>query len=346
MGTHPINSVIVDNTPVAKAADRAYEIARNRCSVADFAELRGTDFTGQTGGLFVRATRQCFDIDASDTTSADDGLTVIRDSAGNRHKMSTRWVLAADLTYYIATTGDDTTGNGSSGTPWRSPQKALNAILSAIDLGGHNVTIKFADGTYDNPTNIYDRFVGNGSVICDGNSASPQNVIWTSSSGLATLYVEVNTQIVVQHLELRSSTVSGLFSSVNARIGVGDGVRFGATAGSHMFAKPGVITINSTAYSIVGSASFHLRSNGGIIICQGVTGTITASVNFPSQFAECENVGQMLTNGGTSFPFGGNTVTGQRYFVRSNAAIQTGGGGANFFPGNSAGSFDTGGQYI
>jgi hypothetical protein len=38
-------------------------------------------------------------------------------------------------------------------------------------------------------------------------------------------------------------------------------------------------------------------------------------------------------------------ATGARYFANMNSIIQTNGGGANFFPGDSAGSTATGGQY-
>lgn len=86
MTAHPIDLVIVDNTNVPKAADRSYEKARNRCSVADPTELNNTDFTGQNGGIYVRSLQGHFDLDAADTTTLGDGVTCIVDFAGNRFK--------------------------------------------------------------------------------------------------------------------------------------------------------------------------------------------------------------------------------------------------------------------
>jgi hypothetical protein len=42
----------------------------------------------------------------------------------------------------------------------------------------------------------------------------------------------------------------------------------------------------------------------------------------------------------------GNTVTGTRYNAYGNGVIQTGGGGANYIPGNVAGGVTTGGLYF
>jgi hypothetical protein len=43
--------------------------------------------------------------------------------------------------------------------------------------------------------------------------------------------------------------------------------------------------------------------------------------------------------------FSGN-ATGARYSALLNGVLYTGGGGANYFPGNAAGSTGSGGQYL
>lgn len=55
--------------------------------------------------------------------------------------------LEADVTYYVATTGDDSTGNGTSVKPYKTIKYALSMIPR--DLGGYAATIFLADGTYD-----------------------------------------------------------------------------------------------------------------------------------------------------------------------------------------------------
>lgn len=53
-------------------------------------------------------------------------------------------------TYYVATTGNDTTGDGSSGTPWATIQKAVTTISTETP---HTVLV--APGTYAETTNNY-----------------------------------------------------------------------------------------------------------------------------------------------------------------------------------------------
>lgn len=81
--THPIESVLVDDVNVSKAAVRSYARARNRVRVADADEVRANDFSGQFAGLNVAAIGADFNLDTSDTTTADDGANCIRDAEGN-----------------------------------------------------------------------------------------------------------------------------------------------------------------------------------------------------------------------------------------------------------------------
>jgi len=37
-------------------------------------------------------------------------------------------LISADTTFYVATTGSDTTGDGSSGSPWATLRKALSYL--------------------------------------------------------------------------------------------------------------------------------------------------------------------------------------------------------------------------
>jgi len=57
-------------------------------------------------------------------------------------------VLSSGNTYYVATNGSDTTGDGSSGNPWQTIQKAATTIRN-LGTGGHTVIVR--DGTYTAP---------------------------------------------------------------------------------------------------------------------------------------------------------------------------------------------------
>ena len=60
--------------------------------------------------------------------------------------------LTQDLTLYVATTGNDTTGDGSSGNPYATWGKALSVIPK--NLNYHKVDIWIADGHYDETIKI------------------------------------------------------------------------------------------------------------------------------------------------------------------------------------------------
>src|SRR5690606_17910581 len=58
-----------------------------------------------------------------------------------------REILAADRTYYVDHSGDDSNHGLSPEAPFRTLQKAIDSALN-VDAVGHSVTIKLADGVY------------------------------------------------------------------------------------------------------------------------------------------------------------------------------------------------------
>jgi hypothetical protein len=104
----------------------------------------------------------------------------------------------------------------------------------------------------------------------------------------------------------------------------------------------GVINFNAN-YTISGSAGMHLRTQAGgqITYNGGLTITVSGTPSF-TEFCHAELCGVILFNSGTLYS---GSATGTRYNVSLNAAVNTNGGGANFFPGNAAGTTATGGQY-
>ena len=61
---------------------------------------------------------------------------------------TTGGLITSDTTYYVATTGSDTTGDGSVTTPWATPAKALSELGNYRVQEGKTVTIQCDDGTY------------------------------------------------------------------------------------------------------------------------------------------------------------------------------------------------------
>jgi hypothetical protein len=81
---NPVNSVLVDNSDVAKATIRSWAKDRVRLRVADADEVAGADYS-DAFGLDLNGT--AFDRDTSDTTTAADGVTCLVDLVGTRFKI-------------------------------------------------------------------------------------------------------------------------------------------------------------------------------------------------------------------------------------------------------------------
>lgn len=116
----------------------------------------GTYYTNYSS-LTNRPADDNFHLTLIEETSADDAdEVVIYDNVSSLYRRQTRanfltnrlQVIAEDTTLYIATTGNDTTGDGSSGTPWLTPQKALSYLADYWIPDDVTVTIQLADGTY------------------------------------------------------------------------------------------------------------------------------------------------------------------------------------------------------
>lgn len=83
----------------------------------------------------------------SAVTSAS-GTYALQNAAGTISWASYTKLITANTTLYIATTGSDTTGDGSSGTPWATVSKALTYLDDYFILPSVTVTIQLAAGTY------------------------------------------------------------------------------------------------------------------------------------------------------------------------------------------------------
>ena len=124
-----------------------------------------------------------------------------------------REVLGNDLEIYVAITGSNTTGDGTIGAPFRTPQKAIYKILGdgvdepGLDLNGWYVYIQMGDGTYTNVgdldpltnnsdpvLNLTQSWVGGGRIYILGNDANPEAVIFQGDNGGASTGCVIDAQ--------------------------------------------------------------------------------------------------------------------------------------------------------
>ncbi|MBS5955400.1 MAG: DUF1565 domain-containing protein [Clostridiales bacterium] len=99
--------------------------------------------------------------------------------------------LSTDVTLYVATTGSDLTGDGTSGNPYRTIKRALDIVPK--DLGGSACTITVASGTYNEDVHIYGFHNGAIDLYSDtaGTLSSSCNLLSISIT-YCTGYVRIN----------------------------------------------------------------------------------------------------------------------------------------------------------
>lgn len=250
--------------------------------------------------------------------------------------------LTGNTTYYVATTGNDTTGTGAIGAPWLTIQKAVDYIYQNVDTAGYTATIQVADGTYTGAITVSGQVRGGGEIRILGNTTTPANVAITVTGSTA-LRLDKSAVLSIAGVKISTITSGSCIVVTENSVIIFDGAfAFGACASNHMSATYGGVIKANTAYTIDGNAAAHWSADAlGVIDVNSVTVTLTGSPAFSVAFASC-NTSKILAQGLT---FSGS-ATGVRYSVFQNGVINTSGGGASYLPGSIAGSASTGGQYV
>ena len=278
-------------------------------------------------------------------TAAGRALVDDADAAAQRVTLGVRDVLTAARNYYVRTDGNDSNTGlvNNSGGAFLTIQAAVNAA-AAIDTNIYNVTINIADGTYTGSTTLKP-IIGAGAVTIRGNTTTPSNVLISTTSADC-FYGENAFGVYLLRGVKMQTTTSGHCINVSGQTYVLPyEVEFGqvATNRYHVIASRGAVVYFQTAYTISGGAYSHMYASTYALI-QNNSLTITLSGTFSfDYFARADRLAFLLSSGITFT--GTYTVTGVRYLGQLGAFIDTGGGGASYFPGNSAGSVATNAYY-
>lgn len=260
-----------------------------------------------------------------------------------------REVLTAARTYYVRTDGSDS-NNGlanTSGGAFLTVQKAIDTAV-ALDLATYDVTIQLGAGTYSvSGGNELKSIVGAGKIIIVGDETTPANVTVTqtgsptNSQGCFSAF-GVKGLYSLRGMKLTSATSPGYGINISggSRIEF-QNMNFGAITTYHVRAVDGATLEVTGNYTISGGALGHIVVSSGVVRCQSRTITLSGTPAFSGQFASATAIGYFVAS---SLTFSGS-ATGPRYSATLNGVINTAGGGASYFPGDSAGSTATGGQY-
>lgn len=247
--------------------------------------------------------------------------------------------LSAARTYYVRTDGSNSNTGlaNTSGGAFLTIQKAID-VATTLDASSFDVTIQVADGTYTENLTLKS-FVGAGSIIINGNSTTPANVVLAGGSSTA-----ITGDNIIGKWDLRYFKITGSGISISpTRIYLAfTGLVFAGTGSAHFYCLTDAFVIANGNYEISGSCGRHIwLASKAYFQCVSRTVTLTGTPDWSSYFIQSTALSSALINGNTY----SGSATGTRYIVTLNSVINTGGGGPNYFPGNSAGSTATGGQY-
>lgn len=263
-----------------------------------------------------------------------------------RGYISTREKLTANRTYYVRTDGSDSNDglSDTAGGAFLTIAKAL-AVAAALDCSIYNVTIQVADGTYTGAVQL-PKMTGSGTFTLTGNTTTPANVVISRTGGAAISATDSGAWAVYGFKV--TTTTSGVGVQATGRTALTlRRIEFGSVAGAQLISASmgAIVYMNGSTYTISGQSTYAAfsASNNAMIQAYSSTFTITADLTF-SIFVNA-SYGAIISSGSLTFALGAFTVTATRYLAELTGVIGTSGGGASYFPGDSAGSTATGGQY-
>lgn len=280
-------------------------------------------------------------IDAVKIAAADGTLSFPARGTGLRQR------LTGVRTYYVdASLGSDSNDGlaAGSGRAFATLQHALDVVFGTLDLGGNDVTIQLADGTYG-PGRQASPQVGAGTVTLAGNAATPANVVVAATiAGQAGIDVSNGASLTLAGL-----TINSLWRCLSVLGGKAyfSNIRFGASGDYQMRASDLGYIQATGSYAIVGGGSsvghWSAVGNGIVRMAGSLTVTIEAAHTFTDAFAQ-SLTGANLIGSGISFAgAGAGSITGKKYNIQSNSVLQLGG---LTLPGSLAGTTATGGQVV
>lgn len=231
-----------DISPVGERPGDRYR-GRVGASLAGVDSLVGIDMVGTLGPGQVWVYDSVSDtlvpgyVEDLGTAETDTTLVLAPDGTGGVDWVSASstaipTTIGTPVTLYVnASTGNDTTGDGTVGLPYASIGRALEDVPTIVTA---NHTIDVADGTYYEQVNL-DRFLfpafatsGPARIVLDGNTTTPANcVISGASSGATTtpirdfcIYV-TRAYAAIQGFKLQYASARGLQATGFNSLGIG-----------------------------------------------------------------------------------------------------------------------------
>jgi hypothetical protein len=329
-------------------AGAGHQLKLNKASASDTASMLYQDaFSGRAELGLTGDDDFHFKVSADGSTGKE-AIVIDRSTGVTTFPLTPRReVLSANRTYYVRTDGSDANSGlaNTSGGAFLTIQKAID-IVAALDLSIYSVSVNVAAGTYTGTIRPR-KLTGAGTVTFTGDVATPANcVLSVASSTIILISVSDVSGYTFTGFKSVSTGGGGTHIAVSAVSEVRIGAwQFGTTASgsfNHIDASNGGTIFLDANYAISGGAGNHMIATGpgSKVIAPSRTVTLTGTPAFATAYANAFLQGHIL-HWFSSFS---GSATGVRYNVSYGALILTFGGGANYFPGNSAGVDSTGGS--
>lgn len=254
-----------------------------------------------------------------------------------------REILSAARTYYVRSDGSDS-NNGlanTSGGAFLTIQKAID-VACALDMSIYAVTIQ-CGGASRTEKVILKRYLGAAIPSIIGNTTTPANCLITATSG--SCFTNDSGMVWnVRGFKLATVTSGNGLNVYNggSRITF-SAIDFGVIVDDQILCSAGAAIYADGNYTISGGAKIHGSSvENGVLSLGGQTVTISGTPGFSVGFLYGRK-GHFLVQ---SMTFSGS-ATGSRFNLTLCSTVFSGGAEeATYFPGNSAGSKDTGSEWL
>lgn len=238
-------------------------------------------------------------------------------------------------TYFVRTDGSDSNTGlvDSAGGAYLTIAKALTT-MATLDFGAVASVIQLGTtGSYAGAT-LTGAFIGGTNVSIIGSTGAPSSYVITSGITIS------HARIQVSGLDFTPSSGDALVAGTNGVITVSGACVFGTCAARQIVAtNNGLVAINAACTIDGGATSWIAVGLGGSVVT-GSVHTFSGTPAFSTATVQALTRGMVQLTGTPS-----GAATGKRYDTSLNGVIFTNGGGANFIPGDVAGTTATGGQY-
>ena len=257
---------------------------------------------------------------------------------------SGRELLIAARSYYVRTDGSDSNNglSNDSGGAFLTIQKAVDVVSGTLDMSIYEVSIYCNDATRTEQV-VFKRYVGSVAPTIIGNSSTPANCIISTTSASCFTNSSFMPCSVNGFKFTTTTSGNGLVSDGAGSNITFSNVDFGSCAGSHIRATNYSVIAAATNYTISGGASSHYETNEhGNYWYSGKTVTLTGTPNFTVAFHYARK-GHCICN---SVTFSGSATGARINLNLCSTVFSNGGAEATYYPGNSAGSKNTGSEWF